>query len=145
MRQDDLPLLQLILLSSHLPETHLVLCVFSKGTSVHCTKHDISQHWLHKALGDTQKQLSFFFLKSHILVPFIYLNAPRLSLLCLCFFPLASLPFPSPLLIPRLQFVSLNSAASRDLFVCVFFLSFSFEDLQHLLLKVMFTVKEEFA
>lgn len=65
MGQNDLPRLLLMLLSSQWPETqllpdlHLLQRVFSKGTSVYCTKHDISLHWVAIALGDTKKELFF--------------------------------------------------------------------------------------
>lgn len=116
--QDDLPLLLLMLLSSHLTETQLLpdlqlaVCVFSKGTSVYCTKHDISQHWLDIALGDTQKQLLalFFssFFDSHCFILFTY--AP-LGVLFLFVFP------SSPLLSsPLLSFPFLTKSSGANLF-----------------------------
>lgn len=101
MGQNDLPLLLLILLSSHWPETqllpdlHLLLCVFSKGTSVYCTKHDISLHWLDIALGDTKKELFFIVLSfaGFALAHFIYLKAPwPFFFSCLCFIPFPFVP-----------------------------------------------------
>lgn len=85
MGQNDLPRLLLMLLSSQwpktqlLPDLHLLQHVFSKGTSVYCTKHDISLHWVAIALGDTKKELFFYrglLFARFTLAHFIYLKAP---------------------------------------------------------------------
>ena len=112
--QDDLPLFLLILLSSHWPETqllpdlHVVLCVFGEGTSVYCTKHDISQHWLDMALGDTQQRLLALFCGGVCFFGFTLVQFIRLNALWLSFcvytpffffyflsFSFLSLPFPA--------------------------------------------------
>lgn len=117
------------------------MCAFTKGTSVHCIKHDISWHWLHIALGDSYKQLALFLREVCFFYSWIHigsfhsLTSPLALSSCVCSLPFLFGPLAAIIQLNfSLRFTSFYPDASPDLFS---------KGLQHLLLK--FTVKEAFA